>query len=171
MRTDSQTPEVEVIRSARRTRTVQARFVGEKIVVRIPARMSEAEEQRTVAEVVAKVLRKTTSSRSSDAQLQARAKQLNATVLAGRARVGSIRFVSNQHQRWGSCTVNTGDIRISDRLREVPDYVLDAVIVHELTHTFISGGHTAEFWSWADQVPRAERAKGYLEAYQRFGAG
>ena len=22
-----------------------------------------------------------------------------------------------------------------------------------------------------DQVPRAERAKGYLEAYQRFGAG
>lgn len=171
MRTDSQTPDVEVIRSARRTRTVQARFVGDKIVVRIPARMSRAEEERAVAEIVAKVRRRTTSSRNSDAQLQARAEQLNAAVLDGRARVGSIRFVGNQQQRWGSCTVSTGDIRISDRLRQVPDYVLDAVIVHELTHTFISGGHTAEFWAWADQVPGAERAKGYLEAYQRFGAG
>lgn len=162
-------PEVEVIRSSRRTRTVQARLVGEKVQVRIPAAMSAAEEEKVVAEILAKLKKKTTSSRTSDEQLLARAQQLNRQVLAGQARIGSIRFVGNQNTRWGSCTTATGDIRITDRLKGVPDYVLDSVIVHELTHTFITDGHSAEFWEWADRAPRAERAKGYLEAYQRFG--
>lgn len=162
-------PEIEVIRSTRRTRTAQARLVGERIEVRIPARMSQAEEAKVVAELVAKVRHKTTSGRTSDAELLARAEELNRQVLAGRARIGSIRFVANQRHRWGSCSTATADIRISERLREVPGYVLDAVIIHELTHTFIGGGHSAEFWEWADRAPRAERARGYLEAYQRFG--
>ena len=89
-------------------------------------------------------------------------------MLDGRARIGSVRWVSNQNTRWGSCTVATGDIRISDRLRDVPAYVLDAVLVHELTHTFIPN-HSKEFYAWADRVPKAERARGYLEAYQRHG--
>lgn len=162
-------PEIEVIRSARRTRTAQARLVGEKIEVRIPDRMSKVEEAKVVAELVAKVRQKSVSRHSSDDDLQIRAEQLNREVLGGRARIGSIRFVENQRQRWGSCSTATADIRISDRLRAVPDYVLDAVIVHELTHTFVSGGHSTEFWEWADRTPQAERAKGYLEAYQRFG--
>lgn len=160
--------EIEVIRSTRRQRTVQARVVGEKVVVRIPARMTVAEEERAVAEIVAKLRRKTTSTRTSDEQLLARAAQLNRELLDARAAIGSIRWVSNQTTRWGSCTVATGDIRITDRLRHVPDYVLDAVILHELVHTFIPG-HGQDFWDYADRAPRAERAKGYLEAYQRFG--
>lgn len=160
--------EIEVIRSTRRTRTVQARIVDGKIEVRIPSRMSKAEEERAVAEIVDKLERKTRSSASSDAQLLERAHRLNQTVLSGKARVESVRWVSNQKSRWGSCTVATADIRISDRLRNVPDYVLDSVLVHELTHTFIPE-HSAEFWQWANKTPFAERAKGYLEAYQRWG--
>ncbi|RNE48726.1 M48 family metallopeptidase [Corynebacterium alimapuense] len=160
--------EIEVIRSSRRTRTVGARIIGDKIVVRIPARMSATDEEAAVAEIVAKVRKKASSTRSSDDQLIARAHELNARVLEGRATIGSIRWVGNQHNRWGSCTISTGDIRITDRLQQVPDYVLDAVLIHELTHTFIPG-HGADFWDWADRAPCAERAKGYLEAYQRFG--
>jgi len=162
------TPAVEVIRSARRTRTVQARLVGDTVEVRIPARMSAAEEEKAVADILAKLRRKSVASATSDDELQARAEVLNARYLEGRARVGSIRWVSNQNTRWGSCTPSTGAIRITDRLQKVPDYVLDAVILHELVHTFIPG-HGREFWEWADRAPRAERAKGYLEAYQRFG--
>ncbi len=162
------TPAVEVIRSARRTRTVQARLVGDTVEVRIPARMSAAEEEKAVADILAKLRRKSVASATSDDELQDRAEVLNARYLEGRARVGSIRWVSNQNTRWGSCTPSTGAIRITDRLQKVPDYVLDAVILHELVHTFIPG-HGREFWEWADRAPRAERAKGYLEAYQRFG--
>ena len=89
-------------------------------------------------------------------------------MLEGRAQLTSIRWVTNQNKRWGSCTTATGDIRISHRLKGVPDYVLDAVIVHELVHTFITDGHSATFWSWADRAPQAERAKGFLEAWGRM---
>lgn len=161
-------PEIEVIRSPRRTRTVQARFVDGRVVVRVPARMTAAEEQAAVASIVTKLQKKSASTRISDESLEERARVLNASVLDGRARLGSIRWVSNQHTRWGSCTTATGDIRITDRLKNVPGYVLDAVIVHELTHTFIPG-HGSDFWDWADRAPKAERAKGYLEALQRLG--
>lgn len=148
---------------------MQARHVGERIEVRIPARFSAKEEREAVEEILAKLKRRTTSNAVSDDELLARAKKLNAQVLDSKARIGSVRWASNHNTQWGSCTVSTGDIRISDRLRDVPDYVVDAVVVHELVHTFIPG-HGTEFWQWADRAPRAERAKGYLEAYQRFGS-
>ena len=47
--------------------------------------------------------------------------------------------------------------------------MLDDVIVHELVHTFIEDGHSDEFWEWAAKAPHHERARGYLEAYQRWG--
>ena len=156
-----------VIRSAKRTRTVQARMENGVAVIRIPARMSKAQESEVVAEMLAKLQRKSARNPRSDEQLACRAEELNQQVLDGRARIGSIRWVDNQTTRWGSCTVATGDIRLSSRLISAPTYVIDAVIIHELTHTFISG-HTKEFWAWADRAPHAERAKGYLEALQRF---
>ena len=102
-----------VIRSARRTRSVQARLVGGVVEIRIPARFSQAQEAQTVEEMLARVAKKTQASALNDANLTARATQLNREVLDGRARVGSIRWVDNQQTRWGSCTTTTGDIRIS----------------------------------------------------------
>lgn len=160
--------DVDVIRSARRTRTVQARFKGDRIEVRIPARFTAAQEREAVDGILAKMERKLTTSTLSDEDLLARAQSLNDSVLDGQARIGSVRWTSNQSTQWGSCSTATGDIRISDRLRDVPDWVVDAVLVHELVHTFIPG-HGPEFWEHADKAPRAERAKGYLEAFQRFG--
>lgn len=157
-----------VIRSARRTRTMQSRVVGGVVEIRIPARYTRRQEAEAVEIMLAKMAAKTRSSASSDEALVARAKGLNQAVLDGKARIGSVRWVDNQRTRWGSCTTSTGDIRISSRLKDVPDYVLDVALVHELVHTFIPG-HGPEFWDWADRAPHAERAKGYLEAYQRFG--
>ncbi|MDY5786360.1 M48 family metallopeptidase [Corynebacterium sp.] len=164
----SNDPEVKVIRSPRRRRTIQARVVNGVVEIRIPAAFSRRQEDDAVADMLARMRAKSTSQGVGDAELEARAHQLNASVLAGRAEFTSIRWVSNQNTRWGSCTPSTGQIRISDRLKDVPAYVLDAVVVHELTHTFIPG-HGPEFWEWADRAPRAERAKGYLEALQRHG--
>ncbi|APT93066.1 metal-dependent hydrolase [Corynebacterium phocae] len=158
---------VKVIRSARRKKSADARWVEGIVEVRIPAWLSAEQEREVVAEMVEKLQSKTTSVRSSDEDLVRRAAKLNDSLLAGQARLGSIRWVSNQNTRWGSCTLATGDIRLSDRLQQVPDYVLDSVIVHELVHTFIPG-HGPDFWLWADKAPQAERAKGYLDAYERF---
>lgn len=157
--------DVRVIRSTKRKRTISARMVGQTIEVRVPAGMPKVDETREVAQVVAKLRAKLAP--PSDADLTERAHHLNQQVLEGRAEFNRIRWVTNQHSRWASCTAATGEIRVSHRLQSVPGYVLDAVLVHELVHTFIRSGHSAEFWQWADKAPQVERAKGYLEAYAR----
>lgn len=160
--------EVRIITSARRQKTVQARWENGAIVIRMPAHLSSARQHEIAADMVAKLRKRQDSTRRSDADLAERAARLNAEVLESKARLTTIRWVHNQTTRWGSCTPATGEIRISDRLEEVPDYVLDAVIVHELVHTFIHSGHSAEFWEYANRAAHAQRAAGFLEAWGRF---
>lgn len=64
--------------------------------------------------------------------------------------------------RWASCTPADGTIRVSDRLRDVPSWVLDYVLVHELAHLLVPG-HGADFWAIVRSYPKTERAIGYLE--------
>ena len=73
----------------------------------------------------------------------------------------SVRWVDNQHARWGSCTPGERSIRLSSRLQGMPSWVVDYVIVHELAHLF-EPGHDEAFWSWVGRYPHADKAKGYL---------
>jgi len=142
-------------------------MVAGVLEVRIPAWMSAREENEAVQDMLAR-LEKKTGGAKTDAALLQRAKQLNAQYLEGRAWIGSIRWVSNQNTRWGSCTTSTADIRLSNRLQQVPDYVLDSA-TPQAPPPPLPPRRGREFWQWADRAPHAERAKGYLEAYQRWG--
>jgi len=158
---------VEVIRSPRRRKTVQARQVGEVLRVSIPASMTTAEEEKWVAEMVRRMERQY-ASRGID--LEARAE-----LLAIRYRLphpASIRWVSNQEFRWGSCTPADGTIRISSRLAREPGWVLDYVIVHELAHLRVRR-HGPGFWALVQRYPLTERARGFLiaRALERGDAG
>ena len=51
--------------------------------------------------------------------------------LGGLAVPESVRWVSNQRSRWGSCTPRDRTIRLSERLQRMPEWVIDYVIVHE----------------------------------------
>ena len=150
--------DVEVIRSPRRRKTVQARKVGGVLRVSIPAAMSKADEERHVAEMVRRMERR---SESSALDLSARAEALAATY--NLRRPTSIRWVDNQEWRWGSCTPSDGTIRISTRLAAEPAWVLDYVIMHELAHLH-RAAHDLIFWSIVGQYPRTERARGFLMA-------
>jgi predicted metal-dependent hydrolase len=155
------TPEVEVRRSKRRRRTVSAYREGDRIVVLIPAAMSKRDEAQWVADMVARLERKERRNRPSDDQLLARAATLNDTYFGGLATPSSVRWVTNQQQRWGSCSPGDRSIRLSERLQGMPAWVVDYVLVHELAH-LLEHGHDAKFWAWVDRYPRSERARGYL---------
>jgi hypothetical protein len=155
-------PEVEVVRSARRRRTVSARREGDRIVVSVPARLSRAEESRWVALMVQRVLAGERRRRPGDAELMARAAALSERYLGGTARPASVRWVDNQVHRWGSCTPVDRTIRLSSRLLGMPDYVIDYVLLHELAHLLVPG-HGKEFWARLAGYERLERARGYLE--------
>lgn len=152
---------VEVRRSARRRRTVSAYRDGDRTVVLIPARMSKAEEAHWVATMLARLARADAKRPAGDDELHRRALTLSRRYLDGRARPVSVRWVTNQRSRWGSCTPAERTVRLSHALREMPDWVVDYVLVHELAH-LIEPGHDAAFWGWVDRYPQAERAKGYL---------
>jgi predicted metal-dependent hydrolase len=156
--------EVEVRRSARRRRTVTAYREHGRTVVLIPAAFTAAEERRWVDQMVAKLQTREERRRrtlGSDDDLMARARELSAAHLDGRAVPVSVRWVENQNRRWGSCTPADRTIRLSERLQGMPAWVVDYVIVHELAH-LLEPGHDEAFWGWVDHYPHAERAKGYL---------
>lgn len=155
---------VEVRRSARRRRTVSAHRENGVTVVLIPARMSRADERHWVDVMVRRLDGQDRSRRPSDAVLLERAEELSRAHLDGRATPTSVRWVSNQGARWGSCTPADGSIRLSDRLRGMPRWVIDYVLFHELVHLLVVG-HTPEFWELVGRIPRADRARGYLEGY------
>ena len=160
-------PPIEVRRSARRRRTVSAYRDGDKIIILMPARTSKAEERRLITEMVERVTRReaklaTTGPRAGDEQLLSRARQLSRAYLDGRAQPVSVRWVRNMHHRWGSCTTTDRTIRLSHRLQSMPSWVIDYVLVHELSH-LLEPGHDRAFWAWAERYPRTERARGFLE--------
>lgn len=156
--------EIEVRRSARRRRTVAAYRDGDKIVVMIPGRFTRAQEAEWVATMVARLDAGTTTKRrrGTDAGLARRARELSASYLDGRAVPASIRWVGTMRTRWASCTPVDQSIRLSERLREMPTWVQDYVIVHELAH-LIESGHGPRFWALVNRYPRTERARGYLD--------
>jgi predicted metal-dependent hydrolase len=159
---------VEVRRSARRRRTVTAYRELGRTVVLIPAAFSPAEERRWVAQMVAKLQTREERRRRSlggDDELMQRARALSATHLDGLAEPASVRWVDNQHRRWGSCTPADRSIRLSSRLRSMPEYVVDYVLVHELVH-LLEPGHDERFWALVARYPRAERARGFLEGVE-----
>ncbi|MEU8822661.1 M48 family metallopeptidase [Streptomyces sp. NPDC048636] len=159
---------VEVRRSSRRRRTVSAYREGDRTVVLIPARMSEAEERRWVTVMLDKLAAQESKRMLGDAELAARAELLSGQYLEGRARPATVRWVTNQNTRWGSCTPAEGSIRLSHRLQGMPEYVVDYVLLHELAHLLVPG-HGPRFWRLLEAYPRTERARGYLEGVVAAG--
>jgi predicted metal-dependent hydrolase len=156
---------VEVRRSVRRRRTVSAYRDGERIVVLIPARFTRAEEDQWVAKMVARLdtgTRRRPRRAGTDAALLRRAADLSAKYLDGRAEPMSVRWVANMRTRWASCTPVDRTIRLSDKLRPMPPWVQDYVLLHELAHLLVAG-HGADFWLLVGRYPRTERARGYLD--------
>ncbi len=128
----------------------------------MPVGLSPETEQMHIDDLVQKINRKAFARR---VDLIARANDLAQEYDLPLAT--DVRWVSNQNSRWGSCTVSHGTIRLSDRMADFPQYVIDFVLLHELTH-LVEANHDAAFHALMERFPRAERAEGFLEAAARF---
>ncbi|MET7465779.1 M48 family metallopeptidase [Nonomuraea sp. NPDC005501] len=155
---------VEVRRSSRRRRTVSAYRDGDKTIVLLPAWLTGQDADEWVSRMLDRLAARERRRRPTDEGLLARARELSAKFLDGRADPASVRWVDNQQHRWGSCTPENGTIRISTRLKGLPEWVIDYVIIHELVHLLVPS-HGPAFWTLVEQYPRAERARGFLEGF------
>lgn len=156
---------VKVIRSANRHKTVSSRVSGGVLEIRIPAWMSDFDE----AEVVDHFRRRFDERhRCWEVDLGGRARDLAARYELPEPR--SVRWSTRQRRRWGSCSTTTGEILVSHRLTEVPPWVLDYVLVHELAH-LVEASHSVAFHELVNRYPLTERAIGYLEAFGAWSGG
>lgn len=149
---------VEVVRSSRRVKTVMLRPTPEGVRISIPAGATQAEEQSYVDTLMRRYLE-----RNSRTELDLTGRAFRLADTYGLRRPSSIEWSDRQNSRWGSCTINTGAIRISSPVAKFPDWVLDYVIVHELAH-LSEAGHGKAFWNLVERYPKTERARGFLIA-------
>ena len=156
---------IEVRRSPRRKRSISAFQEGSTLVVVIPGHFTKAQEAEWVGKMSARMETRQKRRRPSDAELVARCRTLSQIYLDGAARPASVSWSRNQNRRWGSCTVSEGAIRVSDRLQGMPEYVLDYVLLHELTH-LLHADHGPGFWALLSGYPHLEKAKGFLEGVE-----
>jgi hypothetical protein len=155
-------PPIEVRRSRRRKRTVTAFRDAGKVVVCMPATFSKAQEEHWVGTMLQRLDAADARRRPTDDRLLVRSRELSKQYLDGRAEPVSVRWSGNQSARWASCTPTDASLRVSDRLKGVPPWVLDYVLVHELAHLLVAD-HSDEFWALVDRYPRTERARGFLD--------
>lgn len=155
--------EVQIIRSVRRRKTIQARKAKGGIEVLAPAAMSDAELKPHIEKLLTRIRRRDAGSLLNDRDLHRRAQELNRKYFQGKLQWHSIRWVDNQNKRHGSCCATQGTIRISSRLARMPRFVLDYVLVHELAH-LLEPNHGPRFWDRVNRFEKTERARGYLMA-------
>jgi predicted metal-dependent hydrolase len=153
--------EVIVKRSARRRKTIQARMVDGRLEVLAPAYISETDLQEHISQLKARLQRR--ASPRNDAHLEKRAQNLNQKYFQGSLTWNSISYSTRQERRRGSCSFLAKTIRISERLAQMPRWVEDYVIVHELAH-LEEPNHGRKFRALVRRYPLAERAIGYLMA-------
>jgi Zn-dependent protease with chaperone function len=132
-------------------------------VVQIPARIRGRSRDEFVEQLVERLLAQRPQSTGHDGALAERAAEL-ADLYNDGVTATTVRWVTNQKQRWASCSPATREIRVSTRLRQCPDWVIDAVLVHELAHLH-EVDHSAAFYALANRFPRQEESAVFLEGF------
>ncbi len=156
---------IKIIRSTRRRKTISAKRVGDEIHIYLPAHIPASEEKKWVDKMLGKFekSKRRRELNKDGGYLTKRAKEINKTFFNNKLKLKSIKYVTNQSSKFGSCTPARGTIRISDKLAEMPNWVIDYVIIHELAH-LIESNHSRKFWDIVNKYEYTERARGFLIA-------
>ncbi|MCI7742337.1 MAG: M48 family metallopeptidase [Clostridiales bacterium] len=172
------TEQVEIIRSKRKTVTIQIKSDG-RVVVRAPVRMPGAairqlleEKSAWIEKHLAQIRRQNESAEPafSPEQLRQLAEAARQDLPRRAARFAPLVGVScgritirAQKSRWGSCSTR-GNLNFNCLLMLCPEEVRDYVVVHELCHRK-EMNHSRRFWlELARVLPEYEQQRKWLKA-------
>lgn len=145
-------------------KNVNARLKGDVLAVSAPRSISVAELETIIRDLARRLVRRSRASRlDRTAALVERARRIATRFPAPAPAVADVRFAAAQGSRWGSYSLRTGIVRLNPDLADMPPWVLDAVIAHELAHALLPD-HSRQFWDLVRRVcPDTDRARGFLE--------
>ena len=174
--------QAEVIRSDRRTISLQIKPDG-RIVIRAPYRVPEREVQaffesridwveKHLAEIERRqalnALEPVPDERELREKRKAFAPLLEERVMYYGARMGVTYgriTIRNQKTRWGSCS-SAGNLNFNIHLADMPEELLDYVVVHELAHRR-EMNHSQAFWRIVEaQLPDWRERRRRLKEYR-----
>lgn len=158
----------EIRRSKRRKKSVGAYREQGKTIIVAPVRMSLKEVHGYAQELIER-LNSQYEKLASNELLEERARYLTKTyldvdVFEVHPVSVNVQWVTNQNSQWGSCTPSDGKIRISHRIQGMPQYVVDAVLLHELIHLLVAD-HSPRFYAYLERFADYKIAKEYLAGY------
>jgi len=158
---DGMTLDLVVVR--KRVKNINARLHGSTLSVSAPHRVSRGEVRSVAVELARRLLRRA----RADAVNGDDSGRIVAHKVAAKfpkpPRVTEVRFSTNQRSQWGSYSPRTGIIRLNAVLKLMPPWVLEAVVAHELAHSF-HPDHSPAFWKLVRSVCRqTDRANAFLE--------
>lgn len=155
---------IEVRASARRKKTVSIQESGHGWVLLTPQRWRPERHADQIAQLISRLESRRKRPAASDAGLLERALRLNDELFADGRAPTRVTWVDNQHSRFASTTPATGAIRVSRMLSQVPAWVLDAVLVHELAHLRVAN-HSPEFKALTQRYPKTADADLFLAGF------
>lgn len=156
-------PDVQLRLSARRRTTVSAFRESGVVVISAPVRIRGDELLPLAEQLLGRLITQAQGKYPTDELLAQRARELARRWLPpGHPEAVSVRWTGAQVRVWGTCVADDGAIRLSNRLRAMPDYVVDYVILHELVH-LVHTDHGAAFDAMLAAFPERDRARGFLD--------
>lgn len=154
----------------KRVKNVNARLRGSTLFVSAPPSMPSDRLQQVTIEMARKLVRRAYAQKTNSEE--------DALALAAKVAqrfpqppsVERVLFVTTQRGSWGSYSQKTSTIRLNAALRSMPQWVLEAVMAHELAHA-IHPDHSAAFWQLLQSVcPDTDRAQGFLAGVSWLGS-
>lgn len=153
----------------KRVKNVNARLRGATLAVSAPFGMARAKLDPIIADLARTLVRRERQGRVNEEGDALALAEGVAARFRNPPRVAHVLFVTTQRQRWGSYSTRTGMIRLHAALREMPRWVLEAVVAHELAHV-AHPDHSPAFWSLARGVcPEIDKAEAFLAGVSWLG--
>ena len=167
--------QVDIQRDKRLKKTLRwERLQDGSVLIRVPYRYPRHRVSSLLEQVTSQLDKSDAPhAQRTDSDLHQRAELINRKYFNGKIQWNAIRWVSNMQSRLGSCTrggPTDGQIRISEKIKNWPEWVVDYVIAHELMHRR-HPNHSDVFWSdLRAAYPLTERARGFIHGVG-FAAG
>ena len=153
---------LELVIERKGVKNVNARLAGSTLSVSAPFGMPQKELDEAVLKLAQRLLRRAYASMLNEADDALKLARKVAKRFPKEPSIQRVEFVTTQRKRWGSYSTRTKTVRLNAALRRMPRWVLEAVVAHELAHTF-HADHSRAFWELLRRVcPETERAEAFL---------
>ena len=153
----------------KRVKNINARLRESTLSVSVPLHTPQSTLDQVLPDLARRLVRRVRA-RQVNAEEDALALAHKvAACFPNRPAVARVEFVTTQQARWGSYSSATRTIRLNAALREMPRWVLEAVVAHELAHV-THHNHGPGFWKLLRSVyPDTDRADAFLAGVSWLG--